>query len=131
MNKLTIWFGVLFFIGSIIIVINKYEDLQVQRNGEIVKMRIEKMPANCLGGKSYYFAKLSFRDTIYDVRINGNFCDQHHVGELIDMKYLTGSSIVLFPNESVTTQIVSGIFISSFGLFIMITYWKKIYKKSR
>lgn len=105
--RLIFWSGVVLLIGSIVLIANNYSDLKVEQSGVIVKMRIEKLPNSCLGTKVKHFATLSYAGEDYIKRIGGKFCDEHNVGELIDMKYLEGSSIVLFPKESVSRNLIS------------------------
>jgi hypothetical protein len=120
--------GVVFAIGSVLLIVTNYEKLDVQRYGDIVKMKIEELPTFCLGTKSRYFAVFSYDGKIYDKKIGGSFCRRHHVGELIDMKVLKGSSTILFPHESVTLNLASFAVLGLLGVVMIITQWKKMRK---
>jgi len=118
--------GVVFFLGSIVLIYSNYEKLQVQKRGRIVKMKIEKLPSFCMGTKSRYFVKYSYNGKIYDKRIKGSYCQDHHLGEIVDMKVMDGSAIILFPHESIIFSLVSFGVLGIFGLVIFIIYFKKI-----
>jgi hypothetical protein len=125
MNKLIFFAGIVFFIGSILLVISNYGKLNIERNGQIVKMRIEALPLSCKGTKSRYFVKYSYEGKIYDKKMRGNYCSRHAVGELVDMKMLENESTILFPNESMVLNLVSFGLLGIFGLFVSISQWKK------
>jgi hypothetical protein len=126
--KLIFWAGILFFFGSIDLMVFNYDDIAVQRKGKVVKMRIEKLPSVCLGTKVKHYTTLSYNGEYYVKRIGGNFCDEHHIGEFIDVKFLSGSSTVLFPGESVTSNLLACIGLGVVGIGIAISQWKKIRK---
>ncbi|MBS1759290.1 MAG: hypothetical protein JST23_04120 [Bacteroidetes bacterium] len=118
--------GVAFFIGSIILVFANYETLDVERNGIIVKMKIEDLPKSCIGAKVRYFVKYSYKGAIYDIATRGNFCETHHVGELIDMKFLEGSKTILRPDESAMMNLFSFVALGVLGIVISISQWRKM-----
>lgn len=125
--KLIFWGGVLLFFGSIALLASNYDSIKVERSGQIVKMRIEKLPNSCLGTKVKHFVTLSYNNEIYTKQIGGIFCDEHSVGELVDMKVLERSDIVLFPQESVWVNLVSFGILGLFGLVMIIYQWKKVW----
>ncbi|MBO9633954.1 MAG: hypothetical protein J7578_12630, partial [Chitinophagaceae bacterium] len=53
-------FGLVFFFGSIILIIANYEKYDVERYGQVVKMRIEKLPNYSIGTKVPYFVTYSY-----------------------------------------------------------------------
>ncbi|MFT3822571.1 MAG: hypothetical protein QM731_01575 [Chitinophagaceae bacterium] len=105
--KPILWGGIALFIGSILLIMSNYGNLNVERNGIIVKMRIEQLPESCLGTKIKHFAKLNYEGKTYIKRIGGKFCDDHNVGEQIEVKFLKGYSIILFPDETVVLNLVA------------------------
>lgn len=125
--KLIFWGGVLLFLGSIALLASNYDSIKVERSGQIVKMRIEKLPNSCLGTKVKHFVTLSYNNEIYTKQIGGKFCDEHGVGELVDMKILAHSDIVLFPQESAWVNLVSFGILGIFGLVMIIYQWKKVW----
>lgn len=118
--------GVVLFLGSIVLIYNNYEKLQVQKRGHIVKMKIERIPSFCYGTKSRYFVKYSYGGEIYDKSIKGSYCQDHYLGEIVEMKIMKGSTVILFPHESIIFSLISFAVIGIFGLIIFIVYLKKI-----
>jgi hypothetical protein len=113
-------------LGSIVLIFTNYDEVNVERNGKVVKMQIKKLPRSCIGAKVRYFVTYSYEGNLYDRATRGDFCEKHHVGELIDMKFLEGSKTILRPDESAMTQIVSSIILGLFGLVISISQWRKM-----
>ena len=124
--KLLFVIGIIFFIGSIILIYANYNTLNVERNGKIVKMKIEKLPSSCIGAKVRYFVTYSYNNEMFDKATRGDFCEKHSVGELIDMKYLQGSKKILKPNESVMMNLISFAALGLLGLVISSLQWNKI-----
>lgn len=118
--------GIIFFVGSIILIINNYEKYNIELNGQIVKMKIESLPKSCIGAKVRYFVTYSYNGKIYDKPTRGDFCERHHVGELMDMKMLDGSKYILFPDESALKSLISFGILGLFGLIFSISQWKNI-----
>lgn len=118
--------GIVFFVGSIILIINNYEKYNIELNGQIVKMEIESLPKSCIGTKVRYFVTYSYNGKMYDKPTGGDFCERHHVGELMDMKMLNGSKYILFPDESALFDFISFGVLGVFGLILSINQWKKI-----
>ncbi|WP_126974285.1 hypothetical protein [Gynurincola endophyticus] len=125
MRTISIVAGLLFFVGSLLIILGQREKLNVFRNGTIVSMRIEKLPLSCLGSRVRYFVDYSYEGKTYAKATRGRFCESHKVGDLIEMKYLSGSDIILHPNESVIQNIISFILLGLFGLSIFLVYLLK------
>ena len=118
--------GLVFFIGSIILIKSNYEEFNIEQNGHVVKMKIENLPKSCFGAQLRYFVTYSYNGKKYDKPTRGDFCEKHHVGELVDMKILDGSKYMLYPNESALKSLVSFGILGLFGLILSITQWKKI-----
>jgi hypothetical protein len=124
--KLLFIVGLIFFVASIILTYSNYDKFNVDRNGVIVKMRIEKLPLSCFGAKVRYFVSFSYNGEIYDKATRGDFCDKHHIGEMIDIKWLDGSKNILWPNESGMLNLLSFGALGILGLIISALQWKKI-----
>jgi len=118
--------GLIVFVGSLILIYFNYEKFDVDRNGVIVKMRLEKIPTSCLGAKLRYFVSFSYKGEMYDKATRGDFCDKHHVGEMIDIKWLNGSKYILWPSESGIMNLLSYLFLGIVGLIISALQWKKM-----
>ncbi|MCH5688928.1 hypothetical protein LWM68_34545 [Niabella sp. W65] len=80
--------GLVIFVGSIGLLFKKYEDLEVERKGDVVKMKIESLPRSCIGARVRYFVTYSYNGKMFEKATRGNFCEKHYVGELVDMKFL-------------------------------------------
>ncbi len=124
--KLLTFAGIVFFVGSIFLFASDFALLKIEKEGEIVFMKIEKLPASCLGTKVNHYVILSYAGEIFEKKIGGMFCDEHHVGELIEMKYLEGGKEPLFPKESVISNLIS---CSLLGLIGLIISAKQVFKK--
>jgi hypothetical protein len=120
--------GVIFFIGNIILIFANLYKLDIDKYGKIVKMQIVKMPSSCMGTRVRYFVDYSYNGKIYSKATRGSFCEEHYVGELIDMKFLEGYDTILRPNESALKDLISGIILALFGLFLCIRQWIKMRK---
>lgn len=116
--------GAILFLGSIVLIVKNYEKVDVERNGHVVKMRIENLPSSCIGTKIWYYVTYSYQGRMYDKHTNGDFCETHHVGELVDMRVLNGSKHILYPEESALSNLISFGILGLFGLILSITQLK-------
>ena len=126
--KLFAFAGILFFIGSLIVIASNFALIKIEKEGEFVLMKIEKLPASCVGTKVNHYVTLSYEGQIFIKETGGMFCYEHHVGELIKMKYLEGCNEPLFPNESVISNLIAILLVGLVGLIIFI---KEVFKKER
>lgn len=126
MMKFLLATGLVFFIGSIVLIVSNYEKFNVERNGLVVEMRIENLPKSCIGARVPYFVTFNYNGELYDKQIRGSFCEEHSIGELFEMKMLANSKYILFPNESAMSDLLSFGVLGLFGLVLAITQWKKI-----
>ena len=120
--------GVVIFLGSLVLIFANYDEVNIDRNGKIVKMKIEKLPQSCIGARVRYFVSYSYEGEIYDKATRGDFCERHHVGELVDMKLLKGSKKILCPNESTMMNLAAFAGLGLLGLAISISQWRKMRK---
>jgi hypothetical protein len=120
--------GIVFFVGALFFWKNAYETYQVDRNGIIVPMKIEKLPTSCIGAKVPYFVTFSYQGQFFDKQTRGAFCENHHVGELVRIKYLAGSSQILFPAQSGLFELIADIAIGLFGLYLIISQCRKLWQ---
>jgi hypothetical protein len=117
--------GIILFISPIFFLGNAYDKFKVEKDGHLVQMRIEKLPASCIGAKMPYFVTFSYQGQFFDKQTRGNFCEKHHIGELIEIQFLEGAKHILFPKESAVFNLVSCGLLSIFGLVFIIIQWKK------
>jgi hypothetical protein len=122
MRKINIIIGIILFIAPLLLHKQKLRELEVEKNGKLVKMRIIEKPGSCLGTKVKWSMKVEYQGNIFPKQIGGNYCEEHSIGDMVEIRYLEGSDIILLPNESVWADIYSGIAISLIGLFAVIYY---------
>lgn len=120
--KLFFWSGILLFIASFFFMLANFQDIKVAQNGVVVKMRIEKLPTSCLGTRIKHFMTVSYNNKLYIKRIGGKYCEEHHVGEVIEMRFLEGSELILFPDESGRSNFIALIILGLLGLSLIV-YW--------
>lgn len=128
--KLFVLSGITIIMLGALLIIGTMDELRVERNGGIVKMEILKLPISCLGTRSNHFMTLGYQNREYIKKIPGSFCDEHYVGEYINMLFLDESSVVLFPTESVGVELISSIFITLIGIFVVIKFGITLWRKS-
>src|SRR5690606_41720304 len=113
--KFLIIAGIIFFIGSIILIYSNYEQVIIDKKGENVKMRIEHITKNCMGSKIRYKVIYSYKGKFFEKMTRGDFCRKHYIGEHINMKYLEGYSTILRPDESSAFNLISAILLGVCG----------------
>ena len=123
--KIYLWGGMLAVILSVLVSFANYKQYKVQNTGAVVKMQIVKMPESCIGTKVKHYAKFFYDGVTYIKDVGPKFCDNHYVGESVDMKYLEGNSIILYPDESVTFVFYMFGFFACIGLGLVVYYFFK------
>jgi hypothetical protein len=126
MKKFLFIAGLILFIGPIILLPSNYEKYGIQKYGYLVKMRIERLPGSCIGAKVRYSVTFSYNEKLYKKQTRGDFCEKHHIGELVDMRMRKDSMYILYPHESAFFDLRSCFILSLFGLILSITQLKKI-----
>ena len=58
------------------------------------------------GLKIKHFVKLSYKGETY-TKVGGKFCDDHSVSQQVEVRFLEGASIVLFPDEAATSNLIA------------------------
>lgn len=113
--------GLCFLIIPLFIIKSKIsQDLQVERKGKLVEMRIVDKPGSCLGTKVKWFMKVKYQGIVYSKQIGGAYCEAHNIGDMVQIRYLPGRDVVLLPKESVMLNIYAGILLSLVGLYSII-----------
>jgi len=123
--KLFFWSGILLFIVSFFLLLSNFEDIKVAQNGKVVNMRIEKLPTSCLGTRIKHFMTVSYNNKFYIKRIGGKYCEEHHVGEVVEIRFLEGSELVLFPSESGKSNLIALVILGLLGSFLIVYWWIK------
>ena len=113
-------------LGSVALIISNYDQITVDRKGEIVNMRIESLPKSCIGAKVRYYVTYSYNGELFDKATRGDFCEKHHVGEIIEMNFLKGNKTILGADEAAASNLVAFVGLGILGLLITITQWLKM-----
>jgi hypothetical protein len=122
MKKTNIILGIIIFISPWFLYKEKLRELRVEEQGKIVKMKIVKKPVSCLGTKVKWHMKVEYEGQTFDKQIAGDYCENHNIGDIVEIKYLENSNIILLPFESVWQDIYAGIALSLAGLIAIIYY---------
>ncbi|MFC3813319.1 hypothetical protein [Lacihabitans lacunae] len=91
MKKTNIILGIIIFIAPLFFLDSVYKEIEVYEKGELVKMKIIEKPGSCLGTKVKWHMKVEYK---------GNFCENHYIGDIVDIKYIEGSNIILLPYKN-------------------------------
>lgn len=111
-------------LGSILLLKSNLNNWEVEQRGTLVSMKIIKLPGSCLGTRVNHFVSLQYGSQTFIKKIGGQFCEEHHAGEEIDMKYLEGNDEVLFPHESALTNLLSFVLLALIGVWILVCQWR-------
>jgi hypothetical protein len=122
MKKINVILGIILFIAPLLLVKQGLRELEVEKNGKLVKMKIIEKPSSCLGTKVKWFMKVEYHNIIYPIQISGNYCEEHSIGDMVEIRYLEGSDIILLPSFSSKWQLFSTFSLSLIGLFAVIYY---------
>lgn len=119
MKRMYLLTGAILVIGSVFFTKEEFNRLEVLKNGQIDKMEIIDKPGSCLGTKVKWMIKLKFKHKILSKQVSGAYCEEHFLGQKVEMRYLNGSEIVLFPKEGVTAEFISSCIIGLIGLGLL------------
>lgn len=110
---------------SFFIMQGNFIDLDIQKNGQWVKVEIIDKPNSCIGTKVKWFMKIKYKDKIISKQISSGFCEEHNIGDIIKVKYLNGIDNVLLPEDNIITEFISTAIIGLVGLYVIFLGWKK------
>jgi hypothetical protein len=128
LNKTEIVLSIIIMFFPLLLLKTKFQDLNIDKTGIIVPMKIVQKPYSCLGTKAKWFMKVEYQGKVYIKQIGGQFCEEHNLGDIVEMKYLENSTTVLFHHESVMSEIYAIFLLSFIGLSSLIYY--SLIKKS-
>lgn len=118
--------GVLLIFISIMGFYGQREAYRVQQNGEVVQMELVRINGPCRGTKVKNRGFFRYKEKIYSKRISTAFCENHRIGDLINIRYLKDSEKILFPSQNMWIQDWSSIFLLLIGIsFIVFSFVKK------
>ena len=112
--------GLIFFIGPLFLLPHSLREMEVEKKGKLVTMKIVEIPSSCLGTKVKWFMKVEYLGKMRPIQIIGNYCEIHSIGDLVEIRYLEGSEIILLPNYSSNRELISTLVLIIFGLITMI-----------
>jgi hypothetical protein len=113
--------GLVFFFGSFFLIKNGYKDFYVFQKGSIVKMEIVGIPTSCPTAKVRYEVKFAYSGHIYRKQLRGGYCEEHHLGEFVDIKMAEGFENVLLPKQPGYFNFFASILLGLFGLIVAIS----------
>jgi hypothetical protein len=103
---------------------HKYQEQQIQKQGELVEVRLTKLRPS-IGCKILYFFEFEYAGKQYSKKAGCNFHDTHKAGEIIKLKHLNGSDLFLFPDEDIGREFIAFGLLGLFGLFLLIKAAKR------
>jgi hypothetical protein len=125
--------GIVVLLGSLFFLRAKWGVYNVERDGQLVEMKIIKLPDYCGITKRKYYMDVTYQGETFNKRIPVGFCDKHKTGESIKMRYLEGQDSILFPEEKVRGDFIAiGVFVAVGILSIfygLLNKRKQIYKR--
>ena len=122
MKKINVILGIILFIAPLLLIKQGLKELEVERQGNLVLMKIIEKPSSCLGTKVKWFMKVEYKNIVYPIQISGNYCEEHSIGDMVEIRYLEGSDIILLPSFSSKWQFFSTFSLSLIGLLAVIYY---------
>ena len=84
-------------------------------------MEIIEIPKSCPSAKVRYSVKFAYNGMIYEKMIRGGYCEEHHLGEFVDIKMVEGFENILLPKEPGYFDFFASIALGLFGLIIAIS----------
>lgn len=104
---------------SIAFIQDDFINLKVKNKGKIVSMEIIEKPKSCLGTKAKWFMKVKYQNKILTKQIPSIFCEEHAVGDIIDVRYLEGEDRIILPEEGVSLGFIASGFFILVGLYVI------------
>ena len=114
MRKFYILGGIFLLFIAVAPIKSKLEQYKVQKEGEIVKVLLSKVP-NTKG-----LLKFKYNGIPYEKSVGRSFSDDHKTGDSLLLKHLQGTDIFLLENESIEGEIISFCVLGVIGLFFII-----------
>lgn len=124
MNK-TLIAGLVLVVGSILLAKGAYEDFYVYRHGRIVKMQIVQLPSSCPSARTRYEIKFDYKGDIYQKMTRGAYCENHRIGEFVNLKMVNGINKILLPKEPGYIDIIACFTMGLFGIIVAISSVRK------
>lgn len=69
--KIILWGGIFSLLGSFFLIKRNMKNLEVERTGTLVEMKIIEMPKSCLGTKTKHYVTLSYNGEKFVKRVGG------------------------------------------------------------
>jgi hypothetical protein len=120
-----------YFLGGLLLLFisfaplkRKYQEFQVQKQGQLVEVRLTKLRPS-IGCKILYFFEFEFAGNQYSKKAGCNFHDTHKPGQLIKLKHLSRFDIFLFPDEDIDREFIAFGLLGIFAFFLFIKAAKR------
>lgn len=116
--------GVLLVILPVFTMLRDFRKLEVKEYGKAVQVTITKLPNDCIGGrKTKLFFHFEYQKKEYFRKMGTSFCQEHKVGQILEMKHLDKyDDVFVFPEENIFISMVAGVLLQCVGLFILVKY---------
>jgi hypothetical protein len=108
--------GAFLIIITLINLPGKYEEYKVAREGTLVKMHITGMRHIHISKRSKEDITFEYNGEQYIKYVRARIYNQHHLDEVVDMKFLNGSEKIMFPHETGKMELLALILLLMFGL---------------
>lgn len=115
-----------YFLGGLLLLFicfaplkRKIQEYQVQRQGELVEVRLTKLRPS-IGCKILYHFDFEFAGNQYSKKAGCNFHDSHKSGQVINLMHLPDVDIFLFPDENIIHEFIAFGLLGAFALFLLI-----------
>ena len=116
----SILLGIIITALSIYFINDDISSLRLINEGSIVNMEIIEKPKSCLGTRVKWFMKVKYQDKVFSKQISSIFCEEHNVGDIVQIRYLEGEEKILLLSEGLILEfLASGIFILM-GLYLIL-----------
>ena len=102
----------------------KFQEYQVQKQGQLVEVRLTRLRSS-VGCKIRYFFEFDYAGNQYSKKAGCNFHESHKIGQVILLKHLNDFDIFLFPEEDIVSEFVAFGLLGVFALFMLIKASKK------
>jgi hypothetical protein len=96
-----------------------FREYRVQTHGQLVNVQLTYVP-HAVGCKIKYSMKFIYAGSEYSKKVGCNFDETHKAGDIVQLKHLEGSDILLFPDENIAKEFFAFGALALFGVFLII-----------
>ena len=126
-KKIFIFLAFLLLIAFIYILPTKIQEYNVAKSGNYVTVTVLKLP-KCSSGRRNHFIDIEYKGETYSLRTKCKFVRGLSTGQQIKMLHKPDTSIFLFKQADVETELISNILLIA-GMVISLIFILKPYHK--